>query len=103
MFACWVILHAFVDPPDFFLQSSCFKLIISGTLSECQTLWTQNQTKRTLDMIWVRTVCKGYHEQMTKVAANKERVIAFSGCPPVREKSGKFGFSSRSGKSQGIL
>ena len=26
-----------------------------------------------------------------------------SGCPPVREKSGKFGFSSRSGKSQGIL
>ena len=26
-----------------------------------------------------------------------------AGCPPVREKSGKFGFSSRSGKSQGIL
>ena len=30
-------------------------------------------------------------------------VLLISGCPPVREKSGKFGFSSRSGKSQGIL
>ena len=29
-----------------------------------------------LVMICVRTVWKGYHEQMTYVAANKERVIA---------------------------
>ena len=30
-----------------------------------------------LVMICVRTVCKGYHEQMTYVVANKKRVIAF--------------------------
>ena len=30
-------------------------------------------------------------------------MIYRTGCPPVREKSGKFSFSSRSGKSQGIL
>ena len=39
-----------------------------------------------------------------RVLANKKKRLAFfSGCPPVREKSGKFDFSSRSGKRQGIL
>ena len=33
----------------------------------------------------------------------KIKPIKATGCPPVREKSGKFGFSSRSGKSQGTV
>ena len=34
---------------------------------------------------------------------NRLKGHQIAGCPPVREKSGKFVFSSRSGKSQGIL
>ena len=33
----------------------------------------------------------------------KIKPLKATGCPPVREKSGKFGFSSRSGKSQGTV
>ena len=44
---------------DFF-QNYFFQKILSGTLSECQT-------------VWIQTVCKGY-QQTTKVASCKERV-----------------------------
>ena len=34
--------------------------ILSGTLSECQTLWIQIRTDILSVLIWVQTVCKGY-------------------------------------------
>ena len=40
---------------------------------KCRTDWVQIRTNRRLVLIWVQTVCKGY-QQMTKVAANVERV-----------------------------
>ena len=48
------------------------------------------------------SVMLGNYLQQTTSADYIFRCI-FSGCPSVREKSGKFGFSSRSGKSLGIL
>ena len=57
---------------DFF-QHSIFPKIISGTLSECQTVWIQIRTDATSVLIWIQTVCKCY-QQTTKVAASKERV-----------------------------
>ena len=44
-----------------------------------------------------------YDRVVIKTEAETQKHVGLSGCPPVREKSGKFGFSSRSGKSQGIL
>ena len=46
------------------------KKYISGTLSECQTVWIQIRTDVLSVLIWVQTVYK----QMTKVAASKEIV-----------------------------
>ena len=56
-----------------FFNINFLKKILSGTLSECQTVWIKIRTNRTLVLIWVKTVCKGYH-QTTKAAASKERV-----------------------------
>ena len=39
----------------------------------CQTVWTQIRTNTQSVLICVQTVCKVY-QQMTKVAASKERV-----------------------------
>ena len=38
--------------------NSRFQKILSGTLPECQTVWLQIRTDRTLVLIWVQTVCK---------------------------------------------
>ena len=56
-----------------FFQNQLSQKILSGTPSECQTFWTQIRTNRMLVLIWVQTVCDGY-QQMTKVAACRERV-----------------------------
>ena len=52
-----------------------FQKILSGTLSECQTVWIQIRNDILLVLIWVQTVCKGY-QQMTKVTASKERELS---------------------------
>ena len=57
---------------DFF-QNQLFQKILSGTLSECQTVWIQIRTDILLVLIWVQTVCK-CNQQTTKVAASMERV-----------------------------
>ena len=44
-----------------------FEKILSGTLSECQTVWTQIRTDILSVLIWVQTVCKGY-QQTTKAS-----------------------------------
>ena len=58
LFACWVSFHGIV--------CWLFKKNLSGTLSECQTVWFQT-------LIWVQTVCRGY-QQTANVAPSKERV-----------------------------
>ena len=49
---------------DFFLK------ILSGTLSECQTVWIQIRNERKSVLIFVQTVCKGY-KRMAKVDGSK--------------------------------
>ena len=72
LFACWVIFDDFLSSADFF-QNYLFQKILSGTLSECQTVWIQVRTDILSVLIWVQTVCKGY-QQTTKFTASKERV-----------------------------
>ena len=55
-----------------FFQNLLFQKVLSGTLSQCQTVWIQIKTVILLILIWIQTVCKGY-QQTTKVAAGKER------------------------------
>ena len=50
-----------------FFKINLFLKILSGTLSECQTVWIQ------VRFFWVQTVCKGY-QQTTKVTASKEKI-----------------------------
>ena len=46
---------------------------ISGTLSECQTVWIPIRAKALSVLIWVQTLCKE-NQQMKKVAASRQRV-----------------------------
>ena len=55
-----------------FFKIDFFQKILSGTLSECQTVWTHIRIDILSVLIWVQTVCKGY-QQMTKLPlAGKE-------------------------------
>ena len=56
-----------------FFQNKLFQKILLGTLSECQTVRIQIGTDVMSVLVWVQTVYKIY-QQMTKVAASKERV-----------------------------
>ena len=49
-----------------FFQNRLFRKILSGIPSVCQTVWMQIRPDFLLGLIWVQTVCKGYH-QMTLV------------------------------------
>ena len=60
---------------DFFSKLT-FSKILSGTLSECQTVRIQIRTDILSALIWVGNVCKSY-QQTTKVAARKERECLF--------------------------
>ena len=60
-------LHVFVVCG--FCLNKCFRKNLSGTPSECQTVWTQIRS----DLPWIQTVCKGY-QQKTKVAIKGKRV-----------------------------
>ena len=40
-----------------FVKVYLFQRILSGTLSECQTVWIQIRPDRMLGLIWVQTVC----------------------------------------------
>ena len=46
---------------------------LSGTLSECQTVWIQIRPDVMSDLIWVQIVCKDY-QQTTTFAAGSQRV-----------------------------
>ena len=63
------------------------KKILSGIISDCQTIWIQIKTDNLLLLIWVQIVCKVYR-QTTKVAASKVRVKAVYTMCTKREFSG---------------
>ena len=67
----WLMLDQFLWGHSW-CDISFSKLTVSKnsfrTLSQCQTIWIQIWTNILLVLIWVRTVCKDYH-QMTKVRA----------------------------------
>ena len=56
-----VSLHAFLLSTDFF-QNQLFLKILSGTRSECQTVWIQIRPDILSGLIWVQTVCKSYQQ-----------------------------------------
>ena len=55
-----------------FFKTKLFQKILSGTLSEYQTVWIKIGTDTMSVLIWVHTVCKGY-QKMTKDADSKGR------------------------------
>ena len=57
---------------DFF-QNELFRKVLSGALSECQTVWIQIRTDILSILIWVQILCKGY-QQTKEVTASKERI-----------------------------
>ena len=69
LFACWVILYAFLSSADFF-QNQLFQKKISGIQSECQTVWIQIRPNILSGLIWHQAICKGY-QQMTIVGRVK--------------------------------
>ena len=72
-YACLVNFYAFVV--IWWLFSNQFFLrILSGTLSECQTVCIHLRTDFQLVLIWILTVSKGYLSTDNKVAASMERV-----------------------------
>ena len=54
--------HDFLLSSADFFQNQLFRKILSGTPSECQTVWTQIRTDILSVLIWVQTVCKGYQQ-----------------------------------------
>ena len=54
-----------------FSKITFFQNILSGTLSQCQTVWIQIMTDILSVLIWVQTVNKGYQQTM-KIATGKE-------------------------------
>ena len=69
LFACRVILHAFVSSADFF--NELYKTNLSGIPSECQTVWLQIRTDVLSGLIWVQTVCKGFNRRQKPPLAGK--------------------------------
>ena len=56
-----------------FFQNKLFQKNLSGTLSECQTVWIQIRPDVMSDLLWVQIVCKDY-QQTTTFAAGSQRV-----------------------------
>ena len=67
---CWIInVAAAFEPCLMRINLHVYvlvKITLSGTLSECQTVWNQIRTDALSVLICVQTVCKGYR-QITKV------------------------------------
>ena len=60
-----ILGNFFLSSADFF-QNQPFRKIISGILSECQTVWTQIRTDKMSVLIWVQTICKDYQQAARK-------------------------------------
>ena len=72
-FACWAIFHDLFCCLLIFLKINFLTKILSGMLSECQTVWTRIRINILSVLIWVQTVCKD-HQQMARFAASRQRV-----------------------------
>ena len=57
----------------FLVLNFLFQEILSGTISECQTVWIQIRIHILSVLIWVQIVCKD-DQHMTKVAPSKEKL-----------------------------
>ena len=51
----------FFASADFF-QNQLFQKILSGIVSECQTVLILIRPDNLMGLIWVKTVCKGYQQ-----------------------------------------
>ena len=47
-----------------FSQNQLFQKFLSGTPSECQTVWIQIRPNILSGLIWVQTACKGYQQKI---------------------------------------
>ena len=72
---CWVIFHDFAVFCRLF-QNYLLKML-SGTLSECQTVWIQIRTDLLSVLIWVQTVCKGYRQTALDSTSTLSAVLLF--------------------------
>ena len=71
--AYWEILQVFFCQLLIsFFQNQLFRKILSGILSECQTVWIQIRPNILLSLILVQTVCKGYQQTVNLPLAGKE-------------------------------
>ena len=66
------ILSCFCCRLLMFFKIIFFQKLLSGTLSDCQTVWIQFRNDILSGLIWVQTVCKDY-QQMRKYAPWQER------------------------------
>ena len=71
LFEWWVIFMLLLFSADFFFKIN-FQQILSGTLSECQTVWSQIRTDILSVLIWFQTVCKNYQQAITKKGATSK-------------------------------
>ena len=62
LFACWVILHAFLSSADFSPQNQCFRKILSEISSESQTVWILIRPDILSSLILVQNICKSYQQ-----------------------------------------
>ena len=56
----WLTMLFFVCCLLLFFQNQLFQKTLSGIPSECQTVWILIRSD--VCLIWVQTVCKGYHK-----------------------------------------
>ena len=64
-----VMTYCFLSEADDFkfVLNSAFQYNLSGTLSECQTVWIQIRTDVLSVLIWVQTVYHGYQQTVNYV------------------------------------
>ena len=59
LFACWVIMRAYLTSADFF-QNYFFRKVLSEIPSECQIVWIQIRPDILSGLIWIQSVCICY-------------------------------------------
>ena len=92
LFACSVILHAFLASADIIFQNILFS---NNSFSLCQTVWIQIRPEILSDLILVQTVCKG-DQQTIKATTFREWVDMVKSLVCIhRHKSSKEGSSSK--------
>ena len=76
IFACWVILHAFLSSMDFFFYLTFPKRKFFRNIIRVSNSLNPDQARRFVGPDLVQTVCKGY-QQTANVAISGERVNCY--------------------------